>query len=610
MSVGDPSIVPNIVFTEPSSQQVFTNIPSIITIQGYVLSNIKSLTANGVQVDIDPSSGFFQTDVSIDEEGTSQIKVVATDEEGNISEASVSVTYDITSPTLELTELSSPQVITTLPSILTIQGTAADSLSGVKAVTINGVEVPVDPETGFFQADVSVGTEDISQIMVVATDSAGNTVEFSVPLTYNLTSNSNPSTGTNGSSTGQTNTGTGSNNNNPGGVSVGDPSIVPNIVFTEPSSQQVFTNIPSIITIQGYVLSNIKSLTANGVQVDIDPSSGFFQTDVSIDEEGTSQIKVVATDEEGNISEASVSVTYDITSPTLELTELSSPQVITTLPSILTIQGTAADSLSGVKAVTINGVEVPVDPETGFFQADVSVGTEDISQIMVVATDSAGNTVEFSVPLTYNLTSNSNPSTGTNGSSTGQTNTGTGSNNNNPGGVSVGDPSIVPNIVFTEPSSQQVFTNIPSIITIQGYVLSNIKSLTANGVQVDIDPSSGFFQTDVSIDEEGTSQIKVVATDEEGNISEASVSVTYDITSPTLELTELSSPQVITTLPSILTIQGTAADSLSGVTSVTVNGVEVPVDPVTGFFQADVSVGTEDISQIMVVATDSCRQHC
>ena len=185
-----------------------------------------------------------------------------------ITESFVSVTYDVTSPNLVLTEPSSPQVITNLPSIITIQGTAADSLSGLASLTVNGVEVPVDPVTGFFQADVSVGTEDISQIMVVATDTAGNTVEFSVPLTYNLTSNSNPGTGSDGTSTGQTNSGTGTNNNNTGGVSVGDSSIVPNIVFTEPSSQQVFTNIPSTITIQGSVanaLSNIASVTVNGV---------------------------------------------------------------------------------------------------------------------------------------------------------------------------------------------------------------------------------------------------------------------------------------------------------------------------------------------------------
>ena len=206
--------------------------------------------------------------------------------------------------------------------------------------------------------------------------------------------------------------GTGTNNNNTGGVSVGDSSLVPNIVFTEPSSQQVFTNIPSTITIQGSVanaLSNIASVTVNGVEVQVDPVTGFFKTDVRIDEEGTSQVKVVATDVEGNITESFVSVTYDVTSPILVLTEPSSPQVITNLPSTITIKGIAADALSGITSMTVNGVAVQVDPVSGFFQADVSVGVEGISQIMVVATDAAGNTAEFSVPLTYNLTSNSNP---------------------------------------------------------------------------------------------------------------------------------------------------------------------------------------------------------
>ena len=83
-----------------------------------------------LQVDVDPVTGSFKTDVLIDEEGTSQVKVVATDVEGNITESFVSVTYDVTSPTLVLTEPSSPQVITNLPSIITIKGLAADSLSG------------------------------------------------------------------------------------------------------------------------------------------------------------------------------------------------------------------------------------------------------------------------------------------------------------------------------------------------------------------------------------------------------------------------------------------------------------------------------------------------
>ena len=99
---------------------MFTNSPSTITIQGSVanaLSNIASVTVNGVAVEVDPVTGFFKTDVLIDEEGTSQVKVVATDVEGNITESFVSVTYDVTSPYLVLTEPSSPQVITNLPSI-------------------------------------------------------------------------------------------------------------------------------------------------------------------------------------------------------------------------------------------------------------------------------------------------------------------------------------------------------------------------------------------------------------------------------------------------------------------------------------------------------------
>ena len=598
----DGVATPTIIFTEPSSQQVFTNIPSTITIQGSVantLSNIASVTVNGVEVQVDPVTGFFKTDVRIDEEGTSQVKVVATDVEGKITESFVSVTYDVTPPILVLTEPSSPQVITNLPSTIRIQGTAGDALSGITSMTVNGVAVQVDPVSGFFQADVSVGVEGISQIMVVATDAAGNTAEFSVPLTYNLTSNSNPDgSGVLEDPSSNANDGT-TSNSNPDGVAT------PTIIFTEPSSQQVFTNIPSTITIQGSVantLSNIASVTVNGVEVQVDPVTGFFKTDVRIDEEGTSQVKVVATDVEGKITESFVSVTYDVTPPILVLTEPSSPQVITNLPSTIRIQGTAGDALSGITSMTVNGVAVQVDPVSGFFQADVSVGVEGISQIMVVATDAAGNTAEFSVPLTYNLTSNSNPDgSGVLEDPSSNANDGT-TSNSNPDGVAT------PTIIFTEPSSQQVFTNIPSTITIQGSVantLSNIASVTVNGVEVQVDPVTGFFKTDVRIDEEGTSQVKVVATDVEGKITESFVSVTYDVTPPILVLTEPSSPQVITNLPSTIRIQGTAGDALSGITSMTVNGVAVQVDPVSGFFQADVSVGVEDISQIMVVATDA-----
>ena len=70
---------------------------------------------------------------------------------------------------------------------------------------------------------------------------------------------------------------TGSNNNNPDGLSGDSPNTINDdstpaftILFTEPSSQQVFTNIPSTITIQGSVanaLSNIASVTVNGVAV-------------------------------------------------------------------------------------------------------------------------------------------------------------------------------------------------------------------------------------------------------------------------------------------------------------------------------------------------------
>ena len=175
-----------------------------VTIVGRVEDEGKvTVTVNGEEIPVKPD-GTFEITVPL-EEGSNEIIIEATDEAGNITTEKVVVEYGGETPAEDTT----PPVLTIEKIVegdtVTIIGKVEDDGDGEITVTVNGEEIPVKPD-GTFEITVPL-EEGSNEIIIKATDEAGNTTTEKVAVEYEpvdttaptLTVNKLPSSTTNAS---------------------------------------------------------------------------------------------------------------------------------------------------------------------------------------------------------------------------------------------------------------------------------------------------------------------------------------------------------------------------------------------------------------------------
>lgn len=289
-------------------------------------------------------------------QGSHSFYVVATDNDGNTRTGSTRQFYvDTADPSLSVT--SPTNNLATASNTVTVSGTASDSQSGLKSVTVNGTTVTVS-SSGSFSKSVSLSAGS-NTITVVATDNAGRTTTISRTVIYDTEA--------------------------------------PSLSVTSPADGYCTTS--SSVTVSGTVSdsqSGVAGVTVNGTEVTI--SGGTFSKSVTLSP-GSNTITVIATDRAGRTKTVTRHVIYDTVAPSLTVT---SPKngTITKEDQIL-VSGTASDSQSGIKSVTINGNAVTLSD--GEFSAYISL-EKGSNTITIVATDMANRTTTVVRTVTRNTT--------------------------------------------------------------------------------------------------------------------------------------------------------------------------------------------------------------
>jgi hypothetical protein len=228
--------------------------------------------------------------------------------------------------------------------------------------------------------------------------------------------------------------------------------------------------------------------------------------------------------------------------------------LLTNIASV-SVTGTATDA-GGIKSVTVNGLPASVGAG-GAFSATVTL-VAGLNTITVVATDTANNptTVIRSVTLDQ----------------------------------------VAPVVTVAVPEAG-LATNTGTF-TFTGNVSDVTATVTVNGLTVTVG-AGGAFSTNVTL-VAGTNTITTVATDNAGNPTTIIRSVTVDTVAPVLTVT---APVVgLVTGNATLAVTGTATDPGSGINTLTVNGLSVPV--VAGAFSTNVTL-VAGSNTITVVATDN-----
>lgn len=186
---------PVITITSPTENSVYGDVDISFTFNasdsggsGLNLSGVKAYL-DGVEKLVSSVGGFtessasFSVDVSSISDGSHTFSVSITDNDGNSSTDSVTFIVSTSAPSLEVTT-PIDGLITNSNEVI-VSGTAAPSneLVSIQSVTINGNYTSVDSD-GSFNFVLTLNKLGPTQIVVIATDTAGSQTQVTRTVTY------------------------------------------------------------------------------------------------------------------------------------------------------------------------------------------------------------------------------------------------------------------------------------------------------------------------------------------------------------------------------------------------------------------------------------------
>lgn len=297
---------------------------------------------------VDSTSGTFATSVLL-QEGLNVITANATDVSGKEGSASVSVTLDTTPP--RLTILAPTQNQQTSQRTIVVLG-EADDANGVAGVEVNDISVPVSD--GRFEQLIAL-QDGSNVIQITGIDGAGNVSTVSTAV-----------------------------------LRVPDP---PQLTITSP------TDAASVavdkVTVTGTTSHAVVALTVNGAPAVV--SDGVFTAaDIALSD-GENTLQATATDSNGDIGTATVTITRVAAPPMVTITSPADLGLVTT--STVEITGTVSDP---AVAVVVNG-QAAVVSGTTFTATNVPL-VEGGTIITAAATDAHGRVGTATITVIHDQT--------------------------------------------------------------------------------------------------------------------------------------------------------------------------------------------------------------
>ncbi len=546
------STAPLITIQQPIDGAVVPASPA--TVAGVASdAHLLSVTVAGITATLDGAS--FSAAVPLIE-GSQTVTVLATDDVGNASQATVNVILDTVVPTLQITESGSAL----------LDGTAFNRAVApvVAATDANAVTLDLQLDGQPFVSGATVMAEGSHVLAALATDVAGNSANltrtFTIDTTSPVLSGITPAAGTivadaqatiagqvTGATTvtvdGQAASINGSSfsagpftlvegsrtfsvvaTDAAGNSASVDRTIerdatVPVVVVTSPAAGTVVSATP--ITVSGSATdAHLVTVTVAG-QVATLSGDTFSHAGLAL-VEGDNPFDVVATDAAGNETTTQVTVTLDTTAPLVTVSHAGAPLVDgTTFDGPVTPVIAASDDGSAASSVT---VEATLDGLP--FTSGTPVSTDGQHELVATATDTAGNPASISVTFTIDQ--------------------------------------VPPSIVDVDPPAGAVLS--ATTVTLTGRAPGAV-GITVNGQAASLS-GEAWSSLPLAMPAEGSVQFVIVATDAGGNSVTLNHSLVRDTTAPSIAIGAPLADQV--TASTALTVSGTATDShLEGVT---VNG--------------------------------------
>lgn len=510
ITVKQDSVTPTVSITTPTSSGTAVTGSSPLAIGGTASDNVgvASVTwSNPLGV---PSSGTatgtttWTALVPIAAGGPNTITVTVTDTAGNIGTTTLTVTLDNTAPTIATTGPTNQPTYSTATSSVTVSGTASDA-GGLSTITwTNGATGATGTATGTNNWSAAIAlTPGVNLITITAVDAAGNTSISTITVIHDTQA--------------------------------------PTVNISVPTSAANANSSLSPITIGGSASDNVGVTSVswtNGATGGSGVATGTSAWSASVPlVEGNNQITVTAIDNVGNSASDTITVTYDPTLPTINITSPTTQATYATTVTPLDFTGTASDNLVLAGVTWANVTSGTTGNATGTTNWTASVPLQSgVNTIVFTATDGVGNLVTDTVDVTYDVT---------------------------PPVVTIVSPT--PPTLTTQTRPLLISGTASDNIGVSAVTWSNSltgQSGAANFANPNWDASINMIP--------GTNIITIRAIDALGNIGVATLTVDYshETVAPTITIDTPTTLPTFTSPSQVITVAGTASDNV-GVTSVT-----------------------------------------
>ncbi|HAK61279.1 MAG TPA: hypothetical protein DCO77_13020 [Nitrospiraceae bacterium] len=528
--------VPPAVTIDPVTTPTNVNSQTLSgTMESGALVNVAVSTSGTPGMVTYPSSTTWSVTINGLVEGTNDVTVTATDSGGNSASKITSITYDVTHPAISIDTVITPTNVNSQTMTGTREAGATVSIAISTAATVGTVTYPT---AAIWSCDISGLVEGTNDIMVTATDAAGNKATATTDIVYDITppmvsisAVRSPTNVDNQMLTGTRESGAtmavaidttaavgpvtyqsgnvwicllsglvagpntitvtatdAAGNSAAALASIAYDVTAPNVAITSPAYGLTNDNTPLLTytVSDGLVIVKVDSIIVSKVSGDsLDALS-----------EGDHTVRIAATDSAGNVGYSGVSFTVDTTPPTIGIGPISSP----TNANSQTISGTReAGSVVSVSANTTATAGAITYPTATTWSCTLSDLAEEANGITITATDEAGNKATASASILYD--------------------------------------SVAPVVTLSSPAAGYHNISDPQLqysVTEINTVASEVVKL--NGSVVSVANGSAFSLAD------GTHTVRVEVTDEAGNTGFAEVSFTVDTVPPAVSFDYIKMP--------------------------------------------------------------------
>ncbi len=447
------------------------------------------------------------TDIAL-QAGLNRVTITARDASANSTAVTLLVTYnspDSVKPTVTITTPSSAASYSTTVNVLGLAGSASDNVAVQQVAWSNdrgGSGLAAG--TTSWSAPISL-QPGLNTITVTAGDSAGNSSDATLAVTYNATGSA------------------------------------PRIAILSPTTLASFTTTTGLINLSGGAsgspaLSRVTWANDRGGDGTASGTVSWSAKDIAL-RPGSNQITVTAWDTAGNSTAAIINVTFDASdalSPTLMITTPTSSGAYSTSAAILNVGGSASDNMA-VTQITWNNDRGGDGIATGTTMWTCSVELQPgDNQITISARDAAGNVTSSRLSVLYTP-----------------------------------DDRARPTISINSPTALSSYATTSGVVTLAGTVSSQVELTLVTWANDRGGAGTASGTTSWSIAEvalqPGLNKISVSAEDAEGNVESVILAVTYnspDTISPSVRITTPTSSGTYSTTKNVVSLGGLASDNV------------------------------------------------